>query len=455
MGEEFSRRNSALRGKRVRPHRIIIVSYISAIILGTLLLLLPWSTVKGRIELIDALFTATSAICVTGLVVVDTGTYFTPFGQFVILLLIQIGGLGIMTFSTAFFLFMGRRISFKERIIIQETFTGYPRKDLIGLVKSIMLFTFSIEFAGFLLLYLSWWKVFGIRKALWISAFHAVSAFCNAGFSMFPNSLENFRDNYIVNIVVASLIIIGGIGFLVLHEIKDKVILQKVNEPLSLHTKITLFITGLLIIVGTFLILFIEDRHILNGMTFREKLLCSFFQSVTARTAGFNTLPISKLTNAALFVLICLMFIGASPGSTGGGIKTTTAGVLLFLIRAHLKGIRDVYAFNRTVSQEAVVKALTVFLTSFLLINLVFPIVMIVEGGGNENFVRILFECFSAFGTVGLSTGITPGLTWAGKSLIIFLMYIGRIGPLTIVLASGVSDSRRKYRFSEEKVMVG
>lgn len=439
----------------MRPHRVIIFSYLCAIIAGTVLLSLPWSTINGRIDLIDALFTATSAICVTGLVVVDTGSHFTPFGQLIILFLIQLGGLGIMTFSTAFFLFMGRRISFKERIVMQETFAGYPRRDLISLVKSIIIFTFLIESLGSLLLYLSWWKSFGIGKGLWVSVFHAVSAFCNAGFSLFPNNLEGFRKDLFVNITVSSLIITGGIGFLVLHELKEKVIFQRVNEPLSLHTKITLSVTVILIAIGTLLILFLENEHILKGMEFREKLICSFFQSVTARTAGFNTLPISKLTNATLFVLIFLMFIGASPGSTGGGIKTTTAGVLLFLIRAHLKGIRDVYAFNRTISQEAVVKALSVFLASFILINIVFPLVLIAEGGGNENFIKILFECISAFGTVGLSTGITPELTWVGKSLIIFIMYTGRVGPLTIVLISGASGSMKKYRFSEEKVIVG
>lgn len=448
--------------REFHPAQVLVASFAFAILAGTVLLKLP-AVVNGEaLSLVDALFTATSAVCVTGLIVVDTATKFTGAGHVIILFLIQVGGLGIMTFSVIFVVMAGKRISFRERIMIQDSFAHAPVKDLRSLVTSIVMMTFIMEAVGALLLFVCWYKDFPLGTALFTSLFHAVSAFCNAGFSLFPDSLMRYREHAGVNLTVASLIIVGGLGFLVVMDVR-RFILKGDGErkTLSLHSRIVLVTSLLLIIIGMALFFLIERDNVLKGSGMGTAIMASFFQSVTARTAGFNTIDIGLLTPEVLFLIILLMFIGASPGSTGGGVKTTTIGVLAALVRSRYAGREEVSIFKRTIPKDVVARALSILVSSVIVVILFVMILLIAEKGGldvlerRERFIEILFEAVSAFGTVGLSTGVTPTLSDTGKLAVAALMFIGRLGPLTIALAIGKKFAEGKFRYSEERVMTG
>ena len=391
----------------------------------------------------------------TGLIVQDTATYFTPFGQAVILILFQLGGLGIMTFSTLILLVAGKRISIKDRIIIQQGFHHGAPKDFKSLIKNIFLYTLTLEVAGTLSLFLRWQKDFPWQKALSHSAFHSISAFCNAGFSLFSRSFLSYRNDTWINITLFLMIILGGVGFLVLQEMKEVFsgVLRRGKTKISLHTKLVLTLTSFLIVFSFVLFLAIEWNHSLKMFTLKEKIFSSIFQVVTPRTAGFNTMDLNSLSFSAVLLLIMLMFIGASSGSTGGGVKTSSIGVILGFLRSKIAARDSVNLFRRTLPLESVMKAFTVitlaicviFFSSFILL-LTQPVASMKEA---------LFEVFSAFSTVGLSLGITPKLTNLGKIVIILTMYIGRIGPLTLLYAFSRQKAFGRFEYVEETVMIG
>lgn len=425
------------------------------ILLGTVLLKLPFATVKGHISTVDALFTATSAVCVTGLVVVDTGRYFTLAGQMVILGLIQAGGLGIMTFSIFFWALLGRDISLKGKMAVEGSFSPSPVRDVLWIVKRVLLLTVIFETAGTLLLLVRWGSLFPLSRALYLSVFHAISAFCNAGFSPFSDSLASFRADWWTNLVVGGLIVTGGIGFIVLMDIKEKL---TSGRKLSLHSRVVLTTTVTLILSGALLLWITERGNILRGMPPGEQVLVSLFHSVTARTAGFSTIEVGKLGDAALFVLIILMFVGASPGSCGGGIKTTNLALLFCLGYNRLMGRSDAVMFKRTIPRETVARSIFLLIGSFLFLTSVLLFFLVSEESGLPHkeglFIEILFEITSAFGTVGLSTGVTPRLDPLGKVLFVVTMFVGRLGVLTTAYALAKREEV-PLRYAEENIMVG
>jgi len=446
------------------PFRLTVLSFLLAILIGTCLLKLPFATVTP-ISWVDCLFTSTSAVCVTGLIVVDTATKFTRFGQIVILTLIQFGGLGIMTLSTVFLVFLRGRASLTNIKVMKDTFTSGSAVDIYGLLKLIIFFTLTVEAAGAGLLFLRFRKLYPTTTALFHSVFQAISAFCNAGFSTFSDSLMGFRGDVLVNLVMGGLIIVGGIGFLVVWEVRRSVrrIIrrEKRTRVLSLHTKLVLIVTATLLIFGTIIYAALEWDILLTGLPWYEKVLAAFFQSVTTRTAGFNSIDIRHLANASILITIFLMFVGASPGSTGGGIKTSTFGVLVALGISRLRSEEEVNLFRRTLSKFSVWRALSVTLTAIFVIATATMLLMLTEGGISPfldtpgMFVEILFEVVSAFGTVGLSLGITAGLTAIGKIIIVLVMYTGRLGPMLIALAISPREKRARFKYAEEQVMIG
>lgn len=421
------------------------------IILGTIFLNLPIASSTGRsIGFINAFFTATSATCVTGLIVLDTGKDFSTFGQMIILILLQSGGLGIMIMSTMFAFLMGKKISLRQRLIMQESLNQFSIGGLVRLAKYILIFTAVIEIAGAAILFFCWQRIYSPLQALYLAVFHSISAFCNAGFSLFSDSIMRYKGNLIINLTFITLIILGGIGFLVLLELFQ----YGKNGALSLHAKLALKISLILILIGFIIIFLIEYNNplTLGNLNFPEKIYGSIFQTVTARTAGFNTIHVGSMQNATLFLIIILMFIGASPSSTGGGIKTTTFGLLVLYTWSSLTGKEGIRLFKRRVSPDIIPKAFSIISLSLALVITMTILLSYVEG---EDFIKILFEVVSAFGTVGLSTGITPSLSIAGKIIIIITMFTGRIGPLGLVLSLIQKREPEIIKYPEEKVMVG
>ncbi len=441
--------------KRFQPASVLAASFLVAIALGTVVLLLPVCTVSGRIPFIDALFTATSSVCVTGLIVVDTATYFTRFGQTFILILIQLGGLGIMTFSTLILLAAGRRISIKDRIVVQQTFMPSASKDFREVIRNIFLMTVIIELTGAALLYLCFGPKLGWSEAIFPSLFHAISAFCNAGFSTFSNSLQSYTGDVLINLTIIFLIILGGLGFLVVQECFYFFVLARNKRKFrfSLHSQIVLSVTAVLIGFA-FLILFLLERtHAFNSLSWKEKILASLFQAVTPRTAGFNTINLAGLQIGSIFLLICLMFVGASPGSTGGGIKTATLGVIGAFLRSKLMARERVNLFYRTLPDECLMRSFSLFFLALAWIALASFLIFLIQP--EAQMKEVFFEVFSAFGTVGLSLGITSELTTLSKIIIILTMYVGRIGPLTILAILSRTKPVGQFEYVEESVMIG
>ena len=432
---------------------IIIISFICMIMIGTLLLRLPFATVKGSLPLEDALFTATSAVTVTGLIVHDTATCFTPAGQGVLLLLLQLGGLGFMTFSTLILLLVGRSMSMKDQSLIANDFTTGSYRSIRLVIKRVFLFTFVFEGIGSLALYLQFSHLHG-GKRVFDSIFHSVSAFCNAGFSTFSNSLMDFTGNLGINLTFILLIVSGGIGFIVLDDLSEWIGgKRRTASRITLHSKVVLIVSGILILMG-FVTLWLEEiHHAANPLSTGSRLLSSLFQSVTARTAGFNTIDLNILSPAALFFLIVLMFIGASPGSTGGGVKTTSLGMVAAYLRSRLQGRDRVSLYYRNIPVKNIEKAFMVIILSVGVVGLSF---LLLAGFQPElPFQDLLFETVSAFGTVGLSMGITSGLTVASKIVIMATMLIGRVGPLTLLIALSRDESKAHFQYPEENIMIG
>ena len=449
--------------RTLHPTQLVVLSFAGAILAGAFLLMTPWASTGVRTSFVDALFTATSATCVTGLAVVDTGTHFTPFGQWVVLALIQLGGLGIMTYSSVFLLVMGGRLSFKSQFILEDTLGRKARTSAQKLVRDVFVYTFAIEVAGAALLTLVFARSHGLGYALYSGVFHSVSAFCNAGFSLYPKNLEAYRGDWIVNFTVMGLIVVGGLGFTVLEDLYDAWVDWRMGRPLRLrlHSKIVLATTIVLIVVGAIGVWVCEHRNVLSGLDWDESLLACLFQSITPRTAGFNTLNYAVMTNTTLFLTILLMFIGASPGSCAGGIKTSTFAVVGALFKDRLMARQRVSIFRRTLPDDTVSRAVAILIASFVFVTVMTVGLLATEVGptpyreGGGSFLGLFFETVSAFGTVGLSAGVTPSLSAPGKLLITFVMFVGRVGPLTLAMAVGRKAERGKFRFAEENVMVG
>jgi trk system potassium uptake protein TrkH len=435
------------------PPISLMLSFAFVILGGTVILMLPASSASNQVTpFLDALFTSTSATCVTGLIVVDTGSYFSTFGQIIILLLIQIGGLGIMTVSTAFAIILGQRINLKLENIMQQVVGGSQTINLFRLLKNIVIVTAIIESAGAALLFLKFSQTELPLRALYLSVFHSVSAFCNAGFALYSNNMATFVDSFLVNFTITGLIILGGLGFTVLIDVNRYLFVRERVKKLSLHTKLVLFTSAALLVAGFAAYYFAEYNGVMSGFSIYRRILSSWFQSVTTRTAGFNTIDTSALGKSSVLITLILMFIGASPGSTGGGIKTSTFAVLILSLTSILRGKKDLSAFNRKIPASNFREATSLIMLSAGIIFVLVFFLMLVEP---HPFDRILFEAISAFGTVGLSMGITPGLGSLGKFLITLLMYVGRIGPLTMIYALAIKKHYVNIDYAEEKIAIG
>lgn len=436
------------------PPQIIVGGFAIIIFIGAILLNLPISSTRGEsIGFLDALFTATSAVCVTGLVVVDTGTYWTTFGKTVILLLIQIGGLGFMTLATLGALIIGKKISLKERLLIQESLNQNKLSGIVNFTRQIIFTTFFIESIGAFFLAIVFVPEFGFLKGIGYSIFHSISAFCNAGFDIIGGgrSLTPYVNNTLVNLTIMSLIILGGLGFTVISDVATK----RKFKRLSLHSKIVLFVSAILILVPFILFFFMEysNEGTIKELSLKGKLLASLFQAVTPRTAGFNTIDLAGMQNSSKLLTTVLMFIGGSPASTAGGIKISTLAVLILAVRTLITGKDDVYAFKRKISYSSVNKALAVLFVGLSVIISGTMILSLTEP--SKEFLYVLFETVSAFGTVGLSLGITGELSVFGRLVVILIMFTGRVGALTILLALATKEKKVLYKFPEDKVIVG
>jgi len=440
------------------PRRLFIFSFAAVILTGAILLWLSFSAGRGHITFVDALFTSASAVCVTGLTVLDIGKDLSLSGQIITLFLIQIGGLGIITFSVVIFGLMGRGISFKGRDIVQSTFLHTPRRDFFVIMKWVFVLTFIIEATGTFFLFVRFSQDYSLGWAFYQAVYHAVSAFNNCGHSLFSNNLIDYQSDIIVSLTMMGLIVLGGIGFIVQYEIIS--VWRGFQKKLSIHSNIVLITTACLILSGTAFFYMFEVNHILKYTSTKTQILTSFFQSVTPRTAGFSTVDISRLTNPTILVLMMLMFIGASPGSTGGGIKTTSFALLLLMIWNRLRGQEQVNVFNRTIPGEILMRTIAIIFASAVSVTLITSILLLIGGVGNlppqdsrHFFVEYLFETVSAFGNVGLSMGITPSLSTGQKLAIILIMFAGRVGPLT--LAFSWYSPKGGLTYAEESVMVG
>ncbi|MEA1914344.1 MAG: TrkH family potassium uptake protein [Campylobacterota bacterium] len=438
--------------------RILVLSFAVFILSGTFMLMLPQATNGSPLKFIDVLFTATSATCVTGLVVVDTGIKFTLLGQLIILTMIQLGALGIMTFSTAFLYVLEGRLSLGSRDLLYETLSQGPMPNIKRLLKTVFFATMAIEGIGSIILTLRFLSEMPPTKAIYYGVFHAISAFCNAGFSLYSDSLMLYKNDLIVNFTITSLIILGGLGFIVIYELPR---LRKFHlHDLSFHSRLVLVMTIILIFTGALLFFALESKNSIENMPWQTKILTSLFQSVTTRTAGFNTIDISLLSNPSLFIIIIFMFIGASPASCGGGIKITTFAILFALIRARFRNQDDVNLFYRRIPSESVSKAISITFFSAVVVLLCTMLLLITELAGLSHYesrglsIELLFEVTSAFATVGLSAGATPDLSSAGRILITLMMFIGRLGPLTIAMTVG-RKQKTHYKYAQEKILVG
>ncbi|NLO86705.1 MAG: H(+)-transporting ATPase [Clostridiales bacterium] len=426
--------------KKLSPGLMLVLGFALVILIGTLLLIVPFTHNDGvAVSFIDALFTSTSAVCVTGLIAIDTADTFSAIGCTVIALLIQIGGLGVASAGVGLILLTGKKIGLKSRQLVKEALNLNSFKGAVSLVRSILLITLCIELMGAALSYITFSKVYSPLKAIGVSLFHSIAAFNNAGFDMLGGltNLIPYRGDVLLNLTTCGLIFFGGIGFLVILDVLHK----RRFKTLTLQSKVAISMSMALIILGTLLLKTTED------ITW----LAAFFQSITARTAGFSTVPIGSLTNAGLFVLIMLMVIGASPGSTGGGMKTTTFFALLISMRGTMLN-RQPTAFRRSISNNAIAKAFLILLLYLGVICTGTFALCLLEP--EYSFIQILFEVVSGFATVGLSTGITPDLGSAAKLIMILIMFIGRLGPLTILLL-GASRPEQGAHYTEEPLTIG
>lgn len=441
-------------GKKLKLNgvQILALGFLVLILIGGIILSLPISSQSGEpTNFLDAIFTSTSAVCVTGLITLNTSAHWSIFGQTVIITLIEIGGLGFMSFAVLISLILGKKITLRERLVMQEAMNTYSIQGLVKMVKYVLIFTVSVQFFGALLLSTQFVPEYGLSRGVFYSIFHSISAFCNAGFDLFGTSLVGFSNNSVVILVVSTLIIIGGLGFTVLLEIYG----FKGIKKLSLHSKLVIITTGVLILGGAILMLIFEysNPDTIGLMNIKDKILNSFFASVSPRTAGFNSIPTSDMTLASKFLTIILMLIGGSPGSTAGGLKTVTCGILVLTVISVIKGREDTEVFGRRFTKEIVYKAFTIVFIGLSLVIGVTMILSYTEAGAS--FIDLLYESASALGTAGLTLGLTPNLSPIGKVLIMLMMYIGRVGPLTVMLALTRKRKKSGYKYPEGKILIG
>ena len=439
--------------KKLSPSRKLILGFLFAILLGTFILMMPFSLREGeKLNFLSSLFTIVSAVCVTGLTVVDVSKVFSPAGDLVIIFFIQLGGLGVMTFSSILFLAMGKRMTFYERELLKEERNADSSGEISSFIKKLLLTVFVIESIGAIILTWEFAKEMPINKAVFYGIFHSISAFCNAGFALFSNNLEAYKANPVINLTIGYLITLGGIGFAVITSVI--MVIRRGIDRFNLTSKVAIIISVILTFGGMILFFILEYSNpaTLGDLNFIQKILASYFQSVTLRTAGFNTIPLGELRNSTIFMCCILMFIGASPGSTGGGIKTTTFGVILFYVIGIVKKKENVEIFNRRLDWEIMNRALAILVLALTYVSAVIMLMLIAESFSPE---EIVFEVISAFGTVGLTLGITPDLTTFSKLLLIFTMFVGRLGPMTFALAIGETKKKALSKYPKENILVG
>lgn len=439
--------------RRMTAKKVVGIGFAILILVGAILLSMPFATKTGGISFVDALFTSASASCVTGLVVFDTYTQFTIVGQFIILLLIQIGGLGFMMVAILFSMMVGRRIGLRERSLLMESVSALNIGGIVRLTKRALIFTACIESIGAIILSFRFIPLFGVARGIWFSIFHAVSSFCNAGFDLMGvrapgSSLMYFVNDPVVSITIPVLIILGGMGFFLWNDLMEKKFRFK---KFRLHTKIMLTSTVILIVGGTILFFLLEYNHAFADLPLKGKILAAFFQSVTPRTAGFNTVSMNELSSGGSILTVLFMIIGAGSGSTGGGLKITTTAVLLLHMLSYVKGYEGIDIFGRRVEDGAIKKA-AANIASYLFVGIAGCMVIAASGFGATASV---FEAFSALGTVGLSMGITSSLTIIPQLVITFMMYFGRVGSMTVAMA--VTEGRVKEHLGniKENIIVG
>ncbi|MDB9348226.1 TrkH family potassium uptake protein [Nodularia spumigena] len=440
--------------------RTVCLGFLAVITVGTILLMMPFSTSSGTWnDPIVALFTATSAVCVTGLAVVDTGTDFSFWGQLCILLLAQIGGLGYMTTTTFLIMLVGRKFNLRHKLAIQQTLDQPGMQGSAQVIRSIIATTMIFEITGILLLIPAFVPEFGWNEGLWLAIFHSISAWNNAGFSLFSDSLVGYQSSGLVVFTITMLIIFGGIGYQVILEmylwVRDRLLKKTTNLVFSLDFKVASSTTLILLFIGTIAFFLIETKNseTFGSLNLPTQLLAAWFQSVTTRTAGFNSIDVSQMTTAGLFITIAFMFIGASPSGTGGGIKTTTLRVLTSCTKSILQGKEDVLLYERKIAISLILKAVAVLVGSVAMVLLSTILISLTDP--ELNFIQLLFEVVSAFATVGLSTGITSSVSIPAKLILIMTMYVGRVGVL-LLMAAVLGDPRpSRVHYPEESLLVG
>ena len=452
-----------LKALQVKPAITFISSFIALIAIGTGLFMLPKMTnAPDGMRFIDALFMATSASCITGLVVVDPGTYFTLSGQVLLLLLVQLGGLGVMTFATFFASLMRQGIGIKQHVALHEIMESESLFSTKGLLPKLILLTLSIEAVGAFIIFFSWSpevRFESVAGKVYFSVFHSVSGFCNAGFSLFPEGLHTtpVRFSYVLHLVIAALVILGGIGFPTMLDVFSPTAMRRrLRAPWRnwrLLSRVTIYTSAGLLAAGTLIFFLLEYYNSLSSLSFAEALVSAFFQSATTRSAGYSTVDVSSLSVSTLLVFLVLMFIGASPGSMGGGIKTTTFAIIILSVAATIRGRENVEIGNRSIPHSLSYKAFSVF-TFAVVINVIFVILLSVTDAQFQ-IVHLVFEQVSAFATVGLSTGITAGLSDMGKAILVISMYVGRVGTLTLALALSTRSSTAAYKYPAAHLAVG
>jgi len=440
--------------------RTICLGFIAVIAIGALLLLMPFSTIDGTwSDPITALFTSTSAVCVTGLSVVDVGKYYSFWGQFFLVLLVQVGGLGYMTATTFLLLLLGRRFGLKDKIAIQQSLDKSGLHGVVQLVQSILATTVLFELTGVFLLMPVFVPQDGFKDGLWSSVFHSVNAFNNAGFSLYSDNLIGYIGSPLINFTIGGLIIFGGIGYQVIMEmylwLRDRFYKSPICTVFSLNFKVVTSTTAVLLILGTIAFFGMEynNPETLGTLNFAQKVMAAWFQSVTTRTAGFNTIDIGKMSETALFLTIALMFVGASPGSTGGGIKTTTFRILFSCTAAVLEGKEQVQCYQRQIPIALILKTISVVFGSLIVV--IVSATLVELANPELEFMQVLFEAVSAFGTVGLSTGITAKVSAIGKLILIATMYIGRVGVLLLMSVAVGDPKPTTFKYPEESLLVG
>lgn len=453
---------SSKRKTELEPTHITILMFTGVILAGASLLMLPWAH-KQPISFVDALFTATSATCVTGLATVNVAETFTTFGQVVILLLIELGAIGILTVSSFFMLALGKAVSMKESFIIHDAFSSSQKINIKRLIRMVITFLIGFEAVGTMIFTALWTNELGFKGALWAALFHSISAFCNAGISIFPDTLIGMEQKPFSDLTFAILIIVGSLGFMTITEFYERGKSRKTGRKTwSLHTRLVMLYTFIFIVIGTAGYLALEYHNTLSGRPLWEQLTSSFFHSASGRTAGFQNVDFGLLENTTLYMFILFMFIGGAPVSTAGGIKITTLAVIIGMAVSRSRGMEKVHIFNRALPEEIVSRAISIVAISMTIVLAFTTLLLFTESGAAPSvqesrglFIEIVFEVASAFGTTGSSMGITPDLSVSGKLLVALLMLMGRLGPITIAMAVSARKARVSYQLSEEPVMVG